>query len=176
MSEIINTPTAEHSCDCISYNQPRSWQKTPNVELRVGDYGPASWFECDAAFADKIVLVDACIAPIVADMWRAGIWTLNSCCGHGDPTLRCVVLHDYDRMSAMRFLAERDPSIMVFAWENVATSPADYHAMKDLRVFNRVCCDLKFELGNDGQLDLVCSRTEEEAARAKVYMDGGEIR
>lgn len=173
------------TCDCISYNQPRSWQKTPNVELCVGDYCPPEWIERpdDACvpdgvttFANKIVLVDACIAPIVADMWRAGIWTLNSCCGHGDPTTRSVVVDDHARMAAMRFLSDRDPSIMVLAWENVATSPADYHAMKDLRVFNRVCCGLKLELGDDGQPDLVCNRTEQEVARALAYMNGGERR
>lgn len=164
------------TCDCISYNQPRPWQKTPNVELRVGDHGPAEWFESDPTFADKIVLVDACIAPVIADMWRAGIWTLNSCCGHGSPTkMRSVIVDDFSRMAAMRFLAERDPSIMVLAWENIATSPADYHAMKDLRVFSRGCFGLKLELGDDGKPDLVCDLTEEESARAEAYVNGEDV-
>lgn len=167
------------TCDCISYNQPRPWQKTQNVELRVGDYGPAEWFDFGdlnipgvTDRADHIVLVDACIAPIVADMWRAGIWTHGSCCGHGDPTKRNIIVDDFSRMAAMRFLAERDPSIMVLAWELIATSPADYHAMKDLRVFNRVCYGLKLEVWGDKQLELVCDLTEEEAAQALAYMNG----
>jgi len=57
-------------CDCISYNQSSSDQKTPNEILIY-------------PWTGKKVCVDACISKSMEALWAAGIETHGSCCTHG---------------------------------------------------------------------------------------------
>lgn len=41
----------------------------------------------------KLTEVDACIAPIIQALNNAGIYTANSCCGHGKNN-GSIILHD----------------------------------------------------------------------------------
>jgi hypothetical protein len=111
-------------CDCLSYNLPEDGQKTPEVVLRPKDY----FKNPDMHFERETICVDACIADVVKDLWRVGIWTHSSCCGHGNPKVRSVVVDQGDRAAAMEFLAVHDPSIRVAAWELIWTDPVPRRA------------------------------------------------
>lgn len=137
------------SCDCLSHSRPMPWQKTENVILRVCDYGPEEWRD---TFRNTEICVDACIAPVVADMWRAGIWTESSCCGHGNPKHRSVVVEGVNRLKAMEFLAYRDPSVNVMAWENVRSSPRDYEVLKGHPMFQSGRWGFAVEAGENGEI------------------------
>jgi hypothetical protein len=63
------------------------------------------------------VCVDHCIAPVVQALWRAGVLTLNSCCGHNAEAPSIIThLHDADR--ALTVLREAGyPQVRVLAWK-----------------------------------------------------------
>ncbi|WP_040306046.1 hypothetical protein [Ahrensia sp. R2A130] len=62
------------SCDCISYNMQEAGETgTPEVVLDPRLYLPNT---------TKTVCVDACIAGVIESLWKAGIETRSSCCGH----------------------------------------------------------------------------------------------
>lgn len=56
------------TCNCRSYNRPE-WG---------GDEPEAGVYH----HAKGLVYVDPCIAPLIKALWRAGIETMASCCGH----------------------------------------------------------------------------------------------
>ena len=67
------------TCDCISYNQPETYQKTKSVILRPPfSDKPAEGPEVP----HKEVSIDARITEVIKHLWANGIYTLNSCCGH----------------------------------------------------------------------------------------------
>lgn len=101
-------------CKCISYNDPQPWQTVPSVVLALPDW---------AGGERRTVCVDACIAGSVQALWDARVLTEGSCCGHGDPTLRSVVVNRTDRKKAEYVLASIDPTIHVAAWELVYSEP-----------------------------------------------------
>jgi len=39
--------------------------------------------KCSASDTGMVIEIDACIAPLVEALQKAGIYTLTSCCGHG---------------------------------------------------------------------------------------------
>jgi hypothetical protein len=98
-------------CDCISYNQPQPWQKTPSI---VAD--PRDYFDCDW----RPVSIDACIWPLIESLWKAGIVTMNSCCGHNDPVKRGVILEHESDADAAQTIADSmsDPAQILF-WKLV---------------------------------------------------------
>jgi hypothetical protein len=70
----------ELMCNCYSYNGDISLEgKTPQVVMPP----PESWNH------GRDICIDACISETIGHVWRSGIYTLNSCCGHGkdDPTI-----------------------------------------------------------------------------------------
>lgn len=102
-------------CDCISYNQPKPHQHTPEVVLFV-----PTWISKDR----KTVCVDSCISDAVQYLWKHRVWTLGSCCGHGDATKRSVIVERENRELAEKLLSDFDRSISVGAWELVYSDPA----------------------------------------------------
>ncbi len=66
-------------CKCISHNQPEDWQIDKSIALTppfpnkpVGE----------TEIPHKKVSIDYCIANVVQLLWKKGIYTLGSCCGH----------------------------------------------------------------------------------------------
>jgi len=97
------------TCKCISYNRPQPWQTEPERVMER-----PSWMTNHDA--RPTICVDACIADAVQALWDARIWTIGSCCGHGDPSMRGVIVDRADREPARRVLDQIDPSIRVGAW------------------------------------------------------------
>lgn len=56
---------------CCSYNQQIG-------DVREVPLDPPAWSE-----RERPIMVDACIADAVRQLWAAGHVTLGSCCGHG---------------------------------------------------------------------------------------------
>ncbi len=56
-------------CECISYNQP----SLGGTEVSVIANNPHTGYD---------VSLDPCIAEVVKDLWKAGVRTCGSCCGH----------------------------------------------------------------------------------------------
>lgn len=86
------------TCDCISYNRPQAYQKTPSVGLK-----PPQW-ALDSGGVKELILVDACIADQVQALWDAGIWTEATCCGHNGQFPRSVVVGKDDSVRARDLL------------------------------------------------------------------------
>lgn len=61
-------------CQCQSYNQPEATGSVPEVVLNQARYFPDT--------ERPTVPVDACIASTIETLWREGIRTRHSCCGH----------------------------------------------------------------------------------------------
>jgi hypothetical protein len=75
-------------CKCHSYNN-----ETGSTPERILDWAP--YFPEMAKNAERTdVCVDACIANEVERLWKAGILTVGSCCGHGMPERRSIVISD----------------------------------------------------------------------------------
>ena len=98
------------ACKCISYNQPEAWQTDPEVVLNAPDWVVSTGLR-------KTVCVDRCIAQAVHCLWDAGVWTIGSCCGHGDLSKRSVIVGSGDREKAREVLDLVDASVRVGAWE-----------------------------------------------------------
>ena len=62
-------------CNCHSYNMQIGSE--PEEVLKVADY-----FHFEQMDGKRHISVDSCIAPVIKALWRAGIGTLNCCCGH----------------------------------------------------------------------------------------------
>lgn len=73
-------------CNCQSYNRPDLTGSVEPVVIGYRQYFPDS--------AHETVCVDACIAAPVEALWRAGIRTTHSCCGHnsiwGSPSVAVI--------------------------------------------------------------------------------------
>ncbi|WP_238368807.1 hypothetical protein [Mesobacterium pallidum] len=103
------------TCLCISYNQPQPWQ-TDQGRAMV----PPDWAMMGVADnARPVINVDACIADAVQALWDAGVWTTGSCCGHGDPASRTVIVDRGDRRKARDVLDRVDKTIRIGAWEMI---------------------------------------------------------
>ena len=76
----------EVECTCRSSNRPDIGE-TPE---RILD--PNEYFKWDVPA--KKVAVDECIADEVLALWKAGIWTMGSCCGHNDFWDRSIILDE----------------------------------------------------------------------------------
>jgi hypothetical protein len=98
------------ACKCISYNRPQPWQREPEQVLETPEWAVSGG-------ARQTVCVDACIADAVRALWSASIWTYGSCCGHGEPSKRTVIVDMADRKKAREVLDLVDDTIRVGAWE-----------------------------------------------------------
>jgi len=89
-------------CNCVSNARPNLGGTVPLV-LMKGESAPNGKG------------IDACIAPLIQELWDNDIITLNSCCGHngvmGNPS---VVLHEYQASEAKKILGSR---MEVFYWK-----------------------------------------------------------
>lgn len=72
-------------CDCFSYNG-----NFGSVPQRIMD--PMLYFKWGSHV--EPVAVDECVADEVEALWKAGIWTLNSCCGHNNPERRGIIIEE----------------------------------------------------------------------------------
>lgn len=101
-----------YECRCISYNQPQPGQTERDIIL-----DPRPLFE----HTTKTVCVDACIAENVMDLWRAGVWTRYSCCGHGHDYPSVFIDRPEDAVKAYDVLSKdgRQWRIMIYTEENV---------------------------------------------------------
>lgn len=89
-------------CDCHSYNCPSRGGSTPEVVLDPRPYG----------WGTRSVSVDACMAPIIEALWRAGIITSGCCCGHGGHVMATpeIMVDDPRRVpDAAEIVAAIDP-------------------------------------------------------------------
>ena len=100
------------ACKCISYNQPLPWQTEQERVLSCPDWALAM-FQNER----QTICVDACIADAVQALWDAHVWTYGSCCGHGDPEKRTVIVDLGDRDKAREVLDRVDETVRVGAWE-----------------------------------------------------------
>ena len=98
------------TCNCQSYNRPDLGGSTPFTILRPSDY-------FSYVSQDETICVDACIADEVSRLWRAGIETRGSCCGHNGAFKRSIIIADPARRQEALGLV--DDGTAVGAWELV---------------------------------------------------------
>ena len=78
-------------CDCKSYNHGTG--TTPVVVLTP----PKEWGLTYGSGGEKGgVCIDACIAPVIQELWDNGIVTKGSCCGHGKRVPSICLENDKD--------------------------------------------------------------------------------
>ena len=66
-------------CKCISYNRPEDYQTDKGVIL-IPPFPNKPVGESEVPH--KKVVIDFCIADVIQHIWKNGIYTLGSCCGH----------------------------------------------------------------------------------------------
>lgn len=98
-------------CDCISYNRPEPYQKTPSRILTPSE---------SLGLGKETICVDACIADQVEAMWAAGVATLSTCCGHNGQFDRHVVVVPEHAEKAKAALADFPDPLVVYCWRLVA--------------------------------------------------------
>lgn len=84
-----------YSCDCHSYNA--GWGTIPEVQVEA----PGDW--------KMMICLDACIAETIQELWKRGVMTEGSCCGHGKIKPSVVVSQDADMEECQKILDEIDP-------------------------------------------------------------------
>jgi len=100
---------SDKKCDCRSYNLTVG--STPEVILM-----PPDWSDKQ----DVGICVDACIADVVQEIWRIGLITLGSCCGHNRYSPSIIIPEDcdiYTYFDVIEGLDNRKWSVQ--RWENV---------------------------------------------------------
>jgi hypothetical protein len=98
-------------CDCISYNRPEAYQKTPSPILVPPE---------ELALGKDTICVDACIVDQVEALWAAGVATLSTCCGHNGQFDRHVVVVPEHAVQAKSVLAGFADPLGVYCWRLVA--------------------------------------------------------
>lgn len=111
---------SSQNCNCHSNN--RGDGGTPNVIINPWDHLPLPRFMTWEGY--RAVCVDACIAEQIKVLWKHGIWTIGSCCGHGEKQPE-VILDSRsiaEATRAQRILWENDPDRewRVLQWQLVA--------------------------------------------------------
>lgn len=94
-------------CDCYSYNAGMGHSRNV-IATYPWDLGKDD--------GDNTICLDACIADTVQELWRRGMPTLNSCCGHNEENPSLVVnREDAERIKSI--LSQIDPRPWkVLAW------------------------------------------------------------
>lgn len=98
-------------CNCQSYNMGGG--EVPEVVLQPHDAALTGGRDS--------VCVDACIADAIAHLWKCGLPTLNSCCGHSKEPPSVVVPGSSDPQAYLAALGAFDGrQWLVLRWELVA--------------------------------------------------------
>lgn len=99
LKRMVREAQAARGCFCVGV-EPQTYEAA--VEL---------WTPPHMARDDgRGICVDACIAREVQDLWREGITTTGSCCGHGaHPAFIGVIDADIPRMKAMGYEVAPNP-------------------------------------------------------------------
>ncbi len=96
-------------CNCHSYNMNTG--DTPEVILST----PAQFG------ASKDICVDACIAHVIKELWYAGIWTVNSCCGHNKEAPSIIFSENLpdDKVEKIKKIISRvdDRKFQILSWK-----------------------------------------------------------
>lgn len=87
-------------CDCRSYNRPEWGGSLDEVVI-----DPRLYF----SDATKTVCVDSCLAHVVTELWRVGIKTAHSCCGHNNMMPSIGLMKVDDVAFAAGVIARSDP-------------------------------------------------------------------
>ena len=95
-------------CKCISNNAPKPEQTDPLVPL------VAPWPRDDGS--RRPIGIDACIAPVIQQLWDARVATQGSCCGHNDTAPSVVLSSAADADAANAVLAADGRPWAVYAW------------------------------------------------------------
>ncbi len=96
-------------CKCISYNQPQNWQTDKPVVLHNKD------------FFTKSVDIDKCIVKDIKTLWKAGIKTFASCCGHNE-YMPCIAVDAVDAIEAHNLLPHCDIFYFWYGQGNILTA------------------------------------------------------
>lgn len=98
-------------CRCHSYNWEIGEEKNVVVDA-------PHWSE------KKRICLDACIADTIKELWKRGIITLGSCCGHNKATPDVIVCESQGPNAVLAILSEIDPRDWeVSRWERVIYTP-----------------------------------------------------
>ena len=106
-------------CDCHCYNA-----NTGNVPEVVVD--APYWAHTTLGERKEKICLDACIAVAVQELWRRGVVTIGSCCGHGLVSPSVVI--EGDAQECAKILAEIDERCWdVLKWE-LFEDKGEHHA------------------------------------------------
>lgn len=109
-SDSLPEPKRLKMCNCISHNRPDLGGTNPEVALPYRIYFPES--------AHETVCVDACIAETLTKLWRAGVQTRGSCCGHnghfGSPSIYLVKAKEVEKAAAILKSSGREWMISLY--------------------------------------------------------------
>ena len=98
-------------CNCQSYNRP-DWGGTEQPKILYPDeYFP------DMEFSKKEVCVDPCIAQEVESLWKAGYWTIGSCCGHNGNVDRSIIIERIPEDQIKEVIKLVHPDTKVLMWK-----------------------------------------------------------
>lgn len=86
-------------CNCESYNQGDG-TGVPEVVLTPEDINLTD--------GKTSVCVDACISDVVLHLWKSGLPTLNSCCGHNKSEPSVVIPEECDPQEYIKAIGEID--------------------------------------------------------------------
>jgi len=95
-------------CDCKSYNKDTG--ETPNALLDISEH--FFW----ESFSRPIVCIDECISEQIEMLWRMGIFTRGSCCGHNEADPNVVIESEKDIYLAKLMLPE---NFQILIWRLV---------------------------------------------------------
>ena len=102
-----------NKCNCYSYNMVIG--KTPEVGLIAPSWSHKSLNDHPA----NLIMVDACIAETIKELWNRGIETLSSCCGHNiyEPSVVVSLAQRPDCYKILKEIDERKPNWFVLSWD-----------------------------------------------------------
>ncbi len=117
-NDYLQNDLKNKACDCHSYNADIG-------TVREIVLNPKDYFDTET---DKTVCIDACIAPQIKALWKAGVWTVGSCCGHGgkfSPKPEVIIADNENSIKAHKILKECDKNRdwNVLQWQLNRTDP-----------------------------------------------------
>lgn len=106
-------------CDCKSNNRPDTGGNKEEIVLNPNVY-------FDWGFHAKPVYLDSCIANEVITLWKNGIWTLGSCCGHNGHFQRSIIIEEHVDANKARELTPAKTTIKQWRLVDVYNQPTYY--------------------------------------------------
>lgn len=98
-------------CECISYNRPDI-----GGGIRCTALDPSIYFPD----IEKKICVDTCIIEDILNLWKAGIWTSGSCCGHNGFFSRNIIIADGRRAKEAQKIVGN--GIDILYWELITNT------------------------------------------------------